>query len=265
MPLGDMGADVIKIEDLPRATTYGRGNGWLSCSRSCLIPSHVAPLTAKTDGRSISNVSSNMLKTGARHDRRRFRPDRCNVRLNGRKLTARSVAAVSAGLLIASAAALVARQEVSQRVTPNEIKWPSGPSLTVGTSAVTGIETVVLKGDPRTAGLYTILLRLGPNTRLRRMPIPMIGSAPSSRARVLRVRACLRRDSAQGAPAGQLLYGAAKHRSFRDDPVGGRCHSGDGHWSVSDHVRRSRERSNASIAAPDAQLIALRNPRPIQR
>jgi|SRR5688572_2133280 len=95
-----------------------------------------------------------------------FRPDRCNVRLNGRKLTARWVAAVSAGLLIASAAALVARQDVSQRVAPNEIKWPSGPSLTVGTSAVAGIETVVLKGDPRTAGLYTITLRLGPNTKI---------------------------------------------------------------------------------------------------
>jgi len=72
----------------------------------------------------------------------------------------------SVGLLISSAAPLIARQDASQRVTPGEVKWPSGSSLTVGTSAVAGIETVVLKGDPRTAGLYTILLRLSPNTKI---------------------------------------------------------------------------------------------------
>ena len=53
-------------------------------------------------------------------------------------------------LLIASAVAAGARQTGSskQRVTPGEIKWPSGASSTVGTSAVPGIETVILKGDP---------------------------------------------------------------------------------------------------------------------
>jgi quercetin dioxygenase-like cupin family protein len=60
----------------------------------------------------------------------------------------------------------VARQAGAQRVTPDEVKWPSGPSSAVGTSAAAGIETVILKGDPRRAGLYTMLLRVGPNTRI---------------------------------------------------------------------------------------------------
>jgi uncharacterized RmlC-like cupin family protein len=60
----------------------------------------------------------------------------------------------------------VAGQGAAQRVTPAEVKWPSGASSTVGTSAVAGIETTILKGDPRVAGLYTMLLRVGPNTKI---------------------------------------------------------------------------------------------------
>ena len=81
-------------------------------------------------------------------------------------MTRRSTAALSAALLIASVAITVARQEGAQRVTPGEIKWPSGSSPTVGTSAAAGIETVIQKGDPRRAGLYTLLLRVPPNTRI---------------------------------------------------------------------------------------------------
>jgi quercetin dioxygenase-like cupin family protein len=61
----------------------------------------------------------------------RFRPDWATVCLNGRRLKMLSATAVRAGLLVGSVAAVVA-----------------------------------LKGDPRTAGLYTMLLRLGPNTRI---------------------------------------------------------------------------------------------------
>ena len=67
------------------------------------------------------------------------------------------------GLLVAP---LAGRQEGAQRVTPGEVKWPSGASSTVGTSAVAGIETVILKGNPGKPGLYTMLLRVGPNTRI---------------------------------------------------------------------------------------------------
>lgn len=62
-------------------------------------------------------------------------------------------------------AALVA-QSGEQRVTPNEVHWPGAGAAGVGTSGVTGIQTVVLKGDPTKAGLYTLLLRIGPNSKI---------------------------------------------------------------------------------------------------
>jgi pimeloyl-ACP methyl ester carboxylesterase len=62
-----------------------------------------------------------------------------------------------------------ARQPVraadERRVTPGEFKFPSGAAGT-GTSGVAGIQTVVLKGDPDRAGLYTIMLRIPANTRI---------------------------------------------------------------------------------------------------
>jgi hypothetical protein len=57
-------------------------------------------------------------------------------------------------------------QSAEQRITPKEVDWPSGAAAGVGTSGVTGIQTVVLKGDPTKAGLYTLLLRIGPNTKI---------------------------------------------------------------------------------------------------
>ena len=53
-----------------------------------------------------------------------------------------------------------------QRLTPGEIKWPAGGSSLVGTSGVSGIQTVTLKGDPTRPGVYALLLRAGPNTRI---------------------------------------------------------------------------------------------------
>ena len=52
------------------------------------------------------------------------------------------------------------------RLTPSEVKWPVSVSSLVGTSAVAGIQTVTLKGDPTKPGVYAILLRVGPNTRI---------------------------------------------------------------------------------------------------
>jgi quercetin dioxygenase-like cupin family protein len=71
---------------------------------------------------------------------------------------------------IVSAAAIggpLAGQSAQQRVTPGEVKWPSsGGSSLAGTSGVSGIQTVTLKGDPTKPGLYALLLRVGPNTRI---------------------------------------------------------------------------------------------------
>ena len=52
------------------------------------------------------------------------------------------------------------------RVVPSEVKWPAPAAGSVGTSGNAGTQTVILKGDPTKPGLYTMLLRVGPNTRI---------------------------------------------------------------------------------------------------
>jgi hypothetical protein len=53
-----------------------------------------------------------------------------------------------------------------RRVTPGEFQFPGGSGAGTGASGVSGIRTVVLKGDPDKAGLYTIMLRIPANTRI---------------------------------------------------------------------------------------------------
>jgi quercetin dioxygenase-like cupin family protein len=57
-------------------------------------------------------------------------------------------------------------QDDRKRIAPGEVAWPSSGSSVVGTSGVSGIQTVMLKGSPSAAGLYTMLLRVGPRTRI---------------------------------------------------------------------------------------------------
>ena len=61
---------------------------------------------------------------------------------------------------------VTAQGGVQQRVTPGEVRWPATGSSLAGTSGVSGIQTVILKGDPTKPGLYALLLRVGPNTRI---------------------------------------------------------------------------------------------------
>jgi uncharacterized RmlC-like cupin family protein len=72
-------------------------------------------------------------------------------------------------LLLASAAA--ARSAVAQgrgaMVRPGEVPWPSAIAGGTGTSGAAGIETVILKGDPAKAGLYTLALRVPANMRIQ--------------------------------------------------------------------------------------------------
>ena len=74
--------------------------------------------------------------------------------------------AIRSILIVIAGATLVAQSGGEQRVTPSEVKWPAPAAGGVGTSGVAGTQTVVLKGDPTKAGLYTLLLRVGPNTRI---------------------------------------------------------------------------------------------------
>jgi quercetin dioxygenase-like cupin family protein len=69
-------------------------------------------------------------------------------------------------LVVLGAAVSLGAQGGEQRVTPSEVKWPAPAAGGVGSSGVAGTQTVILKGDPAKAGLYTMLLRVGPNTKI---------------------------------------------------------------------------------------------------
>jgi quercetin dioxygenase-like cupin family protein len=69
-------------------------------------------------------------------------------------------------LIVAASSVLAAQGGGEQRVTPSEVKWPAPAAGSVGTSGNAGTQTVVLKGDPTKPGLYSMLLRVGPNTKI---------------------------------------------------------------------------------------------------
>jgi hypothetical protein len=81
-------------------------------------------------------------------------------------LKPRWVTVVIAGAFLALVATQIGAQSGGSIVTPNEVKWPPAAAGAAGTSGVAGIQTVVLKGDPTKPGLYTLLLRLGPNQKI---------------------------------------------------------------------------------------------------
>lgn len=69
-------------------------------------------------------------------------------------------------LVVLSAVSLGAQSAGELRTTPSEVKWPAPAAGGAGTSGVSGTQTVILKGDPAKPGLYTMLLRVGPNTKI---------------------------------------------------------------------------------------------------
>ncbi|PYR99874.1 MAG: hypothetical protein DMG12_19310 [Acidobacteria bacterium] len=54
-----------------------------------------------------------------------------------------------------------------KRITPSEFQFGADAGPAVGTSLVSEVQTAILKGDPSKPGLYTILLRIAPNTRIQ--------------------------------------------------------------------------------------------------
>jgi quercetin dioxygenase-like cupin family protein len=70
-------------------------------------------------------------------------------------------------LAITAAGRLAIAQDGRATVRPGDVKWPPAAAGGTGTSGVGGLQTVVLKGDPAKAGLYTLLLRIGPHVRIQ--------------------------------------------------------------------------------------------------
>jgi quercetin dioxygenase-like cupin family protein len=57
-------------------------------------------------------------------------------------------------------------QDGGSIINPEQYWFEEAAGATAGTSGTAGIRTLVLKGDPEADGLYTILLRIPPNTRI---------------------------------------------------------------------------------------------------
>ena len=53
-----------------------------------------------------------------------------------------------------------------ERLTPTEYKFPQAGNPGTGSSGISGIQTVVLKGNPNQPGVYTIMLRVPAHTRV---------------------------------------------------------------------------------------------------
>ena len=53
-----------------------------------------------------------------------------------------------------------------KRLTPREFEFPQQGNPGTGSSGVSGIQTVVLKGDPNESGVYTIMLRVPAHTQI---------------------------------------------------------------------------------------------------
>jgi quercetin dioxygenase-like cupin family protein len=71
--------------------------------------------------------------------------------------------------LAASVATAAAQGRLSgpEMLKLEDIPWPSAVAGGTGTSGVSGIETVVLKGDPTRPGLYVLALRAAPNMTIQ--------------------------------------------------------------------------------------------------
>jgi quercetin dioxygenase-like cupin family protein len=77
---------------------------------------------------------------------------------------------VAAAVLLAAAVTTVAAQARLSgpgTVKLEDIPWPSASAGGTGTSGVSGIETVVLKGDPTKPGLYVLALRAPANMTIQ--------------------------------------------------------------------------------------------------
>ena len=72
-------------------------------------------------------------------------------------------------VLMAAAATTGAQARLNgpATITLDDIPWPAAQAGGAGTSGASGIQTVVLKGDPTKAGVYVLALRVAPNVTIQ--------------------------------------------------------------------------------------------------
>jgi len=73
---------------------------------------------------------------------------------------------IACSIVLLVFAAVTAAAQQGKIVTPAEVAWPPATSSGVGTSGASGIQTVVLYGDPAKPGLYTIRLKAAPGMKI---------------------------------------------------------------------------------------------------
>ena len=78
-----------------------------------------------------------------------------------------AIGAVQAAQQDADAGSAAAGTAGERRIAPQEFDFSQAQAGGTGTSGVSGLQTLELKGDPDRPGLYTILLKIPPNTRIR--------------------------------------------------------------------------------------------------
>ena len=74
---------------------------------------------------------------------------------------------LSAAIAVAALGGRSFAQGGRTTMRPGEVPWPAAVAGGTGTSGAAGIQTVVVKGDPTKPGLYTLMLRAGPNLRIQ--------------------------------------------------------------------------------------------------
>src|SRR5258706_14944943 len=76
-------------------------------------------------------------------------------------------AVLAAAIAAAVLGSLAFAQDGRFTIRPGDVQWPSARAGGAGTSGASGIETVVLKGDPTKPGLYMLELRAAPNLTIQ--------------------------------------------------------------------------------------------------
>jgi hypothetical protein len=127
-----------------------------------------------------------------------------------------TVALVEAFLMDRTQPRATVGRPAERRVTPSEFKFSEGSGAGTGTSGVSEIRTVVLKGDPDRAGLYTIMLQVPAHTRIASHD-HHDDRVATVRPWFSRLRRSLRSRPAEGAAAWELLCRAREPRAPRRD------------------------------------------------
>jgi quercetin dioxygenase-like cupin family protein len=79
-------------------------------------------------------------------------------------IVAGSIAAL--GFMLPVSAYGVENDLAPARISADEIPWPDNSARTEGTAMRSGLQTLIISGNAKAPGLYTIMFKLQPNTKI---------------------------------------------------------------------------------------------------